>query len=187
MSNVVMLRGERAREAREPGTGPALGPAEVTRVSPHEVEVRFESGASAHAQIALGYPYEPQQGDTVLVIGEAGRHYVIGVLHGTGRSVLELPGDVDVRAVGGVLRLSGDKGVELASPDLSIHVGRLQVIAGAAVQRFASLCQRVADLLSVQAGQRHTVIEGSSHEQAKSASLLTEEQVTINGKAIYLG
>jgi hypothetical protein len=184
MSNVVMLRGDRTVEA---GARPSLGPAEVTRVSPHEVELRLESGALAHAQIALGYPYEPAEGDVVLVIGEAGRHYVIGVLHGTGRSALELPGDVDLRAVGGKLRLSGDKGVEIASPDLSIHVGKLQVIAGTAVQRFASLCQRVADLWSVQAGQRHTVIEGSSHEQAKSAEILTEEQVTINGKAIYLG
>jgi hypothetical protein len=156
-------------------------------VSPHEVEVRLEGGALAHAQIALGYPYEAKEGDVVLVIGEAGRHYVIGVLHGTGRSVLELPGDVDLHARGGTLRLSGDKGVEIAAPDLSIHVGKLQVIAGAAVQRFASLCQRVADLWSVQAGQRHTVIEGSSHEQAKSATILTEEQVTINGKAVYLG
>jgi hypothetical protein len=187
MSNVVVLRGERAKETVEQRPAPALGPAEVLRVSPHEVEVRLEGGALAHAQIALGYPYEPAPGDVVLVIGEAGRHYVIGVLHGTGRSVLELPGDVDLRAVGGTLRLSGDKGVELSSPDLSIHVGKLQVIAGAAVQRFASLCQRVADLLSVQAGQRHTVIAGSSREQSKSAEILTEEQVTINGKAVYLG
>jgi hypothetical protein len=185
MSNVVVLRGERSEPARE--RTPALGPAEVTRASPHEVEVRLEGGAFARAQLALGYPYEPRKGDVVLVIGDAAGHYVIGVLQGTGRSVLELPGDVDLRAVNGVLRLSGDKGVEVTSPEVSIHAGRLQVIADAAVQRFASLCQRVADLLSVHAGQRHTVIEGSSHEQAKSATLLTEEQTTINGKAIYLG
>lgn len=184
MSNVVVLRGERAEQA---SSRPGLGPAEITRVSPHEVEVRLKTGALARATLALGYPYEPRPGDVVLVIGDAEGHYVIGVLHGTGRSVLELPGDVDLRAVNGVLRLSGDKGVEITSPEVSIQAGKLQVIAETAVQRFASLCQRVADLLSVHAGQRHTVIEGSSHEQAKSATLLTEEKMTINGKAIYLG
>jgi hypothetical protein len=185
MSNVVVLRGDLREAARE--RAPGLGPAEVTRVSPHEIEVRLENGSLARAQIALGYPYEARQGDVVLVIGDGARHYVIGVLQGTGRSVLELPGDVDLRAVNGVLRLSGDRGVEVASPEVSIQAGRLQVMAGAAVQRFASLCQRVADLLSVQAGQRHTVIDGASHEQAKSATLLTEENMTINGKAIHLG
>jgi uncharacterized protein (DUF2345 family) len=193
MSNVVVLRGERSAEAgarpahAAHAAGPALGPAEVTQVSPSEVEVRLKTGALVRAELALGYPYEACRGDVVLVIGDAGGHYVIGVLRGTGRSVLELPGDVDLRAVNGVLRLSGDKGVEVAGPDLSIQVSRLQVIAETAVQRFASLCQRVTDLLSVQAGQRHTVIEGSSHEQSKSATLLTEEKMTINGKAIYLG
>jgi hypothetical protein len=184
MSNVVVLRGERTEPM---STRPSLGPAEVVRVSPHEVEVRLKNGALARARMALGYPYDPRQGDVVLVIGDAEGHYVIGVLHGTGRSVFELPGDVDLRAVNGVLRLSGDKGVEVDAPEVSIHASKLQVIAGAAVQRFASLCQRVADMLSVQAGQRHTVVEGSSHEQAKSMTLLTEEKTTINGKAIYLG
>jgi hypothetical protein len=184
MSNVVALRSERTEQT---SGRPSLGPAEIVRVSPHEVEVRLKNGALARARLAIGYPYDPREGDVVLVIGDAEGCYVIGVLHGTGRSVLELPGDVDLRAVGGVLRLSGDKGVEVDAPDVSIRAGKLQVIAGAAVQRFASLCQRVADLLSVQAGQRHTVIEGSSHEQSKSATILTEEKVTINGKAIYLG
>jgi hypothetical protein len=190
MSNVVVLRGERTEPAggRAPSAaGPALGKAEVVSVSPCDVEVRLERGALVRAELALGYPYEPCRGDVVLVIGDAGGHYVIGVLRGGGRSVLELPGDVDVRAVNGVLRLSGDKGVEVAGPDLSIQVGRLRVLAEAAVQRFGSLCQRVTDLLSVQAGQRHTVVEGSSHEQAKSATILTEDKMTINGKAIHLG
>ena len=65
--------------------------------------------------------------------------------------------------------------------------GKLRMIAGAAVQRFTSLCQRVTDLLSVQAGESQTVVEGTSYAQAKSATILTEDKVSINGKSIYLG
>jgi hypothetical protein len=184
MSSVVMLRGDRNEPA---DAGPVLGPAEVTGVSPHEVEVRLRRGGLATARIALGYPYDPRVGDEVLVIGDAEGHYVIGVLQGTGRSVLELPGDVDLRAVGGRLRLSGDQGVAIEGPAMDVRVDRLSVIADAVVQRFTSLRQRVVELLSVHAGERHAVIDGTSHEQSKRATILTEENVTVNGKAIYLG
>lgn len=184
MSSVVVLRGDRTEPAE---ARPSLGPAEVTRVSPHEVEVRLKNGAVARARMALAYAYDPRPGDEVLVIGDADGHYVIGVLHGTGRTALEIPGDVELRAVGGTLRLAGDKGVEVDGPEMAVRVGRLQVIAGAVVERFTSLRQRVVELLSVHAGERHTVIEGTSHEQAKSAAIITEENVTVNGKGIFLG
>jgi Protein of unknown function (DUF3540) len=184
LSSVIVPRGERTEES---GGRRYLGPAEVTRVSPHEVEVRLDGDRLVRARLAIGYPYDPQRGDTVLVIGDAGGHYVIGVLHGTGKTALEIPGDVELRAVGGTLRLSGDKGVEIAAPELSVRVDRLRTLAGSVVERFTSLSQRVAELLSVHAGQRHTVVDGSSHEQSKSATLLTEEKMTINGKAIHLG
>jgi uncharacterized protein (DUF2345 family) len=112
---------------------------------------------------------------------------VIGVLHGTGRSTIEIEGDVDLRAVNGVLRLSGDKGVEIAAPETSIQTDRLVVVAREAISRFTSLVQSVAELLSVRAGERHTVVDGASHEQAKSVTIVTEEKTQINGKAIYLG
>ena len=184
MSNVVMMQRERAQEAEGRRY---LGPAVVTCVRPHELEVRLKTGAVVRAEAALAFTYEPACDDVVLVIGDADGHYVIGVLQGKGRAVLEIPGDVNVRAVGGVLRLSGDKGVEIASPELSMRVGKLLVLADAAVQRFSSLRQRVTELLSVHAGQSHTVVEGSSHAQSKSATILSEEKVTINGKAVYLG
>src|SRR5690242_7210675 len=121
MSNVVALRGERAEKA---SLRPMLGPAEVLRVSPHELEVRLKNGAVACAGLALGYPYDARAGDVVLVIGDADGHYVIGVIHGSGRSALELHGDVDVRAVNGVLRLSGDKGVEIDAPEMSVRTDK---------------------------------------------------------------
>ncbi|KYG04912.1 hypothetical protein BE21_44000 [Sorangium cellulosum] len=185
MSNVVVPLRE---PSPEPAPRPLLGPATVIRVGPADVEVRLRSGAPARARLALAFTYEPAEGDVVLVIGdEAQGHYVIGVLQGRGRASLELPGDVEVRAVGGVLRLAGDNGVEIAAPDVGIEARSLRVLAGAVVQRFASLRQRVSELLHVHAGQSHTVVDGAAHTQARSAAILTEEKMTLNGKAIHLG
>jgi hypothetical protein len=88
---------------------------------------------------------------------------------------------------GGVLRLAGEKGVAIDAPEIAMTSSKLRVIAGAVVQSFQSLRQRVSELLSVQAGQSHTIVEGTSHAQSKSATIVTEENVSINGKEIHLG
>ena len=182
MSNVAAIQRERPDPARL-----YLGPADVLEARPAEVDVRMPAGGRATAQLALAYSYEPRPGDVVLVISHGDGCYVIGVLHGTGRAVLSIPGDVELRAVGGVLKLAGDKGLELESPDVLLRAGKLRVMADAVVQRFTSLRQRVVDLVSLQAGRSHTVVDGTSYSQSKSAAILTEEKVTINGREIHLG
>ena len=184
MSNVAALRSEWASAAPP---RQYLGPAEVVDVLPHEIEVHLPSGGAVRARLALAFPYEPAIGDEVLVIGNEDGHYVIGVLSGQGRTALSFRGDVDLRAEGGVLRLSSDRGVEVDAPEVTVLAGKLQQIAGAVAQRFSSLRQTVTELLSVHAGQAHSVVEGSSFSQSKSATILTEGKVTINGKAIHLG
>jgi hypothetical protein len=167
--------------------GDYLGPAAVLDVRPGAVQVELRGGTVVTARMALAFPYEPAPGDTLLVIGKGADHYVIGVLHGSGRTSLTMVGDVELRASEGVLRLSGDRGVELRGPEVEISASKLRVVAAAALQRFTSLCQRVTDLLSVQAGEAHTVVHGSQLTQAKNATMLTEEIMTINGKQIHLG
>lgn len=163
-----------------------LGPAIVVEARGAEVTIDL-GGQRLAARLALATPYEPIEGDTLLVIGGPGGHYVIGVLDGAGRTVLSVPGDVDVHAVGGTLRLTGDKGVQVDGGAIEMRAGKLQVIAGAVVERFSTLYQRVSEMLSVRAGERHTVVDGASLEKAKSASILTEETVSINGKQVHLG
>lgn len=184
MSNVAIFRSERpeAQSACE-----YLGPAEVLSPGARHVEAELPSGRRVRAAFALMFPYEAAVGDAVLVIGSPDGYYVIGVLHGTGRTVLELQGDVDLRAAGGSLRLSADEGVEISAPEVEVRTGRLHLLAEAATQTFASLRQRVRELWSVQAGTTHTVVEGAAFSQAKSATMLTEEKMTLNGKAIHLG
>jgi len=152
-----------------------------------DLVIELSGGRRCPARLALASPYAPVVGDILLVIGGPGGHYAIGVLDGAGRTVLSVPGDIDVHAVGGSLRLSGDKGVQVEGESIEMRSNKLQVIAGAVVEKFTTAYQRVSEMLSLRAGQRHTVVDGASFEKSKSATLLTEETVTINGKQVHLG
>ncbi len=164
-----------------------LGPGYVVTVEPHEVIVEIRGGARARAQMALSIPYAPAIGDVLLVIGKGDEHYVIGVLHGSGKTSLSFQGAVDVRATGGPLTLSSDQGVAIQGPEVEIHAGKLEVFAGAVVETLGSLYQRVRGALIVHAGTAHTVVEDTSFMTAKNASIVTEETMSINGDEIHLG
>jgi hypothetical protein len=186
VSNVAFLR----LTNDHPGAAsqPFLGPAEVTRVTgPAEVEVRLPGGAIAAARLALAFGYEPCPGDVLLVIGNPDGHYVIGVLHGTGKATMAVQGDVELRAVGGELVLSGDKGVRVEGAAVEVRAGKLSMIAETLAQKLVTLRQHVTELVSLRAGKAHTIVDETVFQQSKRATILTEETVTVNGKAIHLG
>ncbi len=164
-----------------------LGPGYVVAVEPHEVTVEIRGGERARAQMALSIPYAPVLGDVLLVIGKGGEHYVIGVLHGSGKTSLSFEGAVDLRATGGPLTLSSDQGVAIHGPEVDIQTGKLEVLATSLVEKLGSLYQRVRDALNIHAGKAHTVIDDSSFMTAKNAAIITEETMSINGKEIHLG
>jgi hypothetical protein len=164
-----------------------LGPAEVTAVAPTSVTVDVPGTGELRAELAFALPYAPVVGDLLLVIGKGEACYAIGVLRGSGKTSLSLQGDVDLHADGGRLRLSGDQGIELRGPELDVYTGKLRMVADAVLQSFSSVSQRVKSLLHVHAGETHTLVDGGSFAQSKSAAILTEENVTINGKEIHLG
>jgi hypothetical protein len=176
-----------AQAARAVSLGDYLGPASVVEAEGPRTSVELLDGAVVPVEMALALPYEPVVGDRLLVVGRGAHHYVIGVLHGAGRTVLSLPGNVDLHASGGTLSLSGDQGVAIQGPELEIQVGKMRMIADTLLQTFASVYQRVSELLSVQASEAHTLVEKTSFTKAKNATLLTEETVTVNGKQIHLG
>ncbi len=184
MTNVAYIARDRA-----PITALAeyLGPAVVLRAEGASVAVELPGGATARAALAFAFPYAPAPGDVLLVIGKADDHYAIGVLQGAGRTTLTFPGDVDLRAEGGALRLWGEKGVEILGPELGVQVDKIKMVAGAVTEKFSSLVQRVRTMLSVQAREMHTVVEESAVTHARTASVLTEETMTINGKEVHLG
>lgn len=181
MSNVARLRIDEKQEVPM-----YLGPAKVVQAQAIIVEVELPQGTRAQARLALAYAYEPCVGDELLVIGNADGHWVIGVLHGQGPAVLRFPADAEISA-GGTLRMTADRGVEVRAQDFSVTTQKIRMIAAEVAHSFKTLRQRVQELWSVQAGQTHTVVEGSMHSQAKRATILTEEQVAINGKEVHLG
>ncbi len=167
--------------------GSQLGPATVVSVGGRDVQVELENGTTVTAVLALAAPYEPSVGDVVLVIGRDDRSWVIGVVQGSGRTVLSFDGDVELRSNTGTLRLGAGRAIELDAPDISTHASKVLVVAESVVERVVSLTQRVRDLLSVHVGTRHETVDGATLTQAKSATFVTQDDVKINGKTIHLG
>lgn len=166
--------------------GRTLGPAEVVSIATGTLGVRLASGALVTARIALAQAYDASVGDEVLVIGERDDHYVIGVLLAKAPAVLAVPGDLEIRA-GGALRLVANREVEIAGRDVSMRASKLSLLADAVTESFTTLRQRVRDVWSLHAGESHSVVDGTSFAQSKSATIQTEEKVSINGREIFLG
>jgi hypothetical protein len=164
-----------------------LGPGEVVEVREGELLVELDGGAVVPVTPAFSFPYEPVVGDVLLVLGRGGQAWSIGVIYGAGRASLRLQGDVEIAAEGGVLRLSGERGVEIHAPEIALQADRVRMIAGSLVQTLTSVYQRVSALLSVQAREAHTAVEETSVLQARRAAIVTDETVTINGKQVHLG
>jgi uncharacterized protein DUF3540 len=184
MSTTAALKTERAPFVRD---SDYLGPAHVVGASGRDLSLELPSGQTVTATLAVAFPYEPEIGDVLLVIARGESYYGIGVLHGTGRTRLSFQGDVDLRSEGGTVRISGEKGVAIDGPELDVRVGAVRLLADTLTQRVASVYQRVTSLLSIHARESHTSIDESSFTKAKSAAILTEETMSINGKQIHLG
>lgn len=181
MSNVARLKID-----EQPEEAMYLGPAKVVEARALDVDIELPNSQQKRARLALAYAYEARVGDEVLVIGNPDGHWIIGVINGQGPAILRFPADAELSA-GGSLRITADQSVEVQARDFSVMTQKIRLMATEAAQTFKSLRQRVHELLSVQAGQTHTVVEGSMHSQAKSATILTEEKVSINGKEVHLG
>jgi hypothetical protein len=181
MSNIAFL------QPNDNGTQPYLGPATVVTVSDNAVTLQLKGDEQVRARLALAFGYAPVVDDEVLVIGNDDGYYVIGVLNGRGPARMSFNGDVELRSVDGVVKLSGGKGVELDAPELSMRANKMSVMARSLMERFGNAYRNVSEMLSVRAGQQHTVVEDTSYTQAKRATLLTEKEVNINGKKINLG
>jgi hypothetical protein len=164
-----------------------LGPAEVIEARARDALVSLPGGATVRAELALALPYAPAVKDVLLVIGRGQKHYAIGVLHGSGRTDLSFQGDVELRSINGRLSLSGDRGVDIRGPEVDVYTTALRMVARDVMQKFESVTQRVSALLRVHAGETQTLVDGASMTQAKSAAILTEETVTINGREVHLG
>lgn len=164
----------------------ALGPAIVVDRGPGWVDAKREDGAVVRATIALGYRYDAEIDDVLLVIGDGDRAWVIGVVAGRGRSSIEAPGDLELRAAG-TISIAGDKGVRLVGEEIEIAPSRLRVTASSLVETLGNAFRRVTGMLSTKAGETHTIVDGQATARAKNLVVLTDETASIDGQQIRLG
>lgn len=164
-----------------------LGPARVVGVRGLMPEVELSDGRTAVAQLALAFPYNFAEGDSLLVIARGEDHYVIGVLESRGEVALRFQGNVRLHAVGGTLELAGDEGLSLRSPEIAVQARRMRSIVESVFEKCGELVQTVRDTIRIQAGEKHEHVTGESQLQADRHSVLTKGIVTINGKEVHLG
>jgi hypothetical protein len=164
-----------------------LGAAVVVSLSGHQVTVRLPDASERTATMALAFPYRPEPGDELLVIGKDAAYFVIGLLHGAGQATLAFEGDVELRSLTGKVAVSGAEGVELHGKLVSVYADKVKVVAESLSESVGSCMRRVREMLSVQAGELRTAVRGLSYAQAKQTQIQSEENVAINGKQIHLG
>jgi hypothetical protein len=182
VASVVKLEEPRTSQSHS-----LLGPARVVTATRSALEVELPGGDRRDAVPAFSVPVALAAGDTVLVIGQGEALYAIGVIRAEGAARVSFEGDLDLHAQGGVLTLHGDRGVKLHGPALEVLVERFSVIADAAVQKFTTLHQRVKDMLTLHAGESHTIVDETSLQRARKVALIAEETASVNGKQILLG
>ncbi len=153
-----------------------LGPATVIAVDGDRVQLE-RGGREAWAQLALATPYRPEPGDIVLAIGDD-ETYIIGVLQGRGKTVLDAPGDLTIRAGGAI---------EIEAHDVTVRADRFETVAGVAFERFVRCYRWVTDALHLRAGRTRSVIDGDSTLVAERITEQARGPVKIDGEKIYLG
>ena len=162
-----------------------LGPALVRGVMHGAILIDID-GRLERAQMALAYPYRPEVGDVILVIGREDQFYVTGVLSGKGVTRFDFPGDVELMA-GGTLRLASRAGVEVSGERISMRADRLDVAVTTFRQSVSSFYQRVTGTLRTVAGRQRTTVEKESTLHAGRIVRKAQEDVIIDGRQIKLG
>jgi hypothetical protein len=161
-----------------------LGPATVAGFDGDELLLECPGGPK-RASLALAFPYRPEPGDVVLVIGEE-EAWVIGVLRGKGLSRIAVPGDLEI-AAGGEVRIAGGEAVSLNGPRLALKAAKMEFVAETLFSRCSGVFQWVKDTLQTVAGRVRTVSEGTVSVRAERIVEVAREDVRIDGKKIDLG
>ena len=163
-----------------------LGPARVLEVDRAKVLIDspfFKSWAT----LALPWVYEPALDDSVLVLGQGNEYYVVGVLNGTGKTIITAPGDLELRAPNGAIDLLSSKEVRIQAPKLKLRTKKLEVIATLLRESFSRVHRSVQNTLTITAGRMRTVVDKDYEVRAERISECASNSVRIDGEKINLG
>jgi hypothetical protein len=164
-----------------------LGPATVSRAVGDRIEVTCdELGDSVLARSALAYPYQPVRGDELLVIGDRGSCFIIGVLVGRGRPRIAAK-QVSLRAEGGSLRLSAGRAVVIAAKRADV-VAQDDVFVQShhATRQTRRLSQRILEKVETLSRDYDQVIDRGWVHHARRITAKVKKTFYINGGRIRL-
>ncbi|MCB9877495.1 MAG: hypothetical protein H6835_07840 [Planctomycetes bacterium] len=150
-------------------------------------------GALAHGALAapiiadwaIPFRYTPETGDLLQVLGQHGRFWVTGVVHGRGRSQLAFRGDTAVHA-SGALRLGADGGVRLEAPTVHVEAAGLETDADTIVSHADAQDTTVHGQLDERAGAVERQIDGDDDRTAGRHATVAERVVKIDGDLLRL-
>jgi len=167
-----------------------FGPALVTAVLDREVELEILAGATEErrwARLAIAVAYQPQIGDVVLAIAAAADCYVIGVIEGHGPTVLNAPGDLELRAGTGEVRIAGAQGCVVAAPAVRVEAASLDLIGDTLHEEFETVRYRIGEMLEVRAKAICTAVADTYRLTARRIFGRGEDSVSIDAPSINLG
>jgi hypothetical protein len=164
-----------------------LGRAIVRDTSGGDIKVGLPSGEDVAVELAVPYGYRPQANDEVVVVGENGRYFVIGVTKHAEQVELRFHGDVTLRSSHGQVRLAAAQKLSLMGAEIEIRSKSLSVVAEKIVETATTIYQHARQLMSLRAGEKREVIEGDCNTQAERMHLASEEVIKVNGREIHLG
>jgi hypothetical protein len=163
-----------------------LGPARVLRAAGNRVQIELPDEI-AWASVAVACPYQAAVGDSVLAIGQRGSWYVIGVLEGTGKTIIKVPGDLAILAPAGKIEIKSGREVRIKSPAVRIVAGKLEAMARSIFERFAQATRWVKETFQLRSGRYRARVEGTYDVQADRIVERAEDDVIIDGREIKLG
>lgn len=169
------------------GEGTRLGPGRIVAIEGRRVVLALDGGATATARLALVQSYAPVVGDEVLAIGRDDAWYVIGLLEGSGTTTFVAPGDIEFAAPRGRIDLLARDGVFIKSGLVDIVAEKLQFTARHLFERLTDLTQWVSGAVHQRLGRVRSHVEGDYDLKAGRITELADDDVTIDGKRIYLG
>lgn len=162
------------------------GPAIVLEVGPSSLRLQLPA-REARAELALGYPYQPQPNDLVLALGAAdGDVYVVGVLQGRGRTRLTVEGDLHITA-SGRLTLQGGESVSIEGERVAVNAERYELAARSVVERLGSAYRWATGVIMTCAGRTRTVVDQNATLSAGRIVQKARQDVVIDGEKIRLG
>ena len=163
-----------------------LGPARVGEVGRDRMLLVFPD-QKVWATLALAVPYRPAPGDKVLAIAQHNQWYVIGVLEGTGVTSITVPGNLELHAPHGEIRLNSACGVRIKSSLVEIATKKLDLTADRVVEKFQRVRRSVAGAYEITAGSLKAVVQKTLRLKGNRIVQRAKADVKIDGQQVRLG